>query len=544
MPRNTPKPTSRNRPSRAGNFSLDNGLDYRVIFNATSNGMAFTEFDSGRIIDVNDIWIQATGINREKAIGWTAFELGLWASQAEREACIAELNQRGQIVDFEVRLIMKSIELPHLISGQIVKMSHQQYVLWEFRDVSELKRMNQELIQKEDKVKLLLVESEKSRQTLLRILEDEKLAKEALRESETRIKSISNNFTAGMIYQVVMRADGTRKFTYLSDSVQRLYGVSPAAGIADAMLIYGRVHEDDIILLERNEATALETFSTFKAEVRIKDPAGHIRWSLVSTPRRLEDGSICWDGIEFVITERKQAEIEREKLITELSEKNAELERFTYTVSHDLKSPIVTIQGFLGYLTEDALNGNTTRMENDIQRITKATDKMQDLLHDLLELSRIGRMMNPPQAILFEDLIHDALEIVHGQFETLHITVQIQPNLPAVHGDRQRLTEVLQNLLDNAAKYMGEQPAPYIQIGQHGEVDGKPIFFIKDNGIGIAAEYHERIFGLFNKLDPRSNGTGIGLALVKRIIEVHGGKIWVESELGKGSTFYFSLPIR
>src|SRR5258706_6384960 len=136
MPRNTPKPTSRNRPSRAGNFSLDNGLDYRVIFNATSNGMAFTEFDSGRIIDVNDIWIQATGINREKAIGWTAFELGLWASQAEREACIAELNQRGQIVDFEVRLIMKSIELPHLISGQIVKISHQQYVLWEFHDVS------------------------------------------------------------------------------------------------------------------------------------------------------------------------------------------------------------------------------------------------------------------------------------------------------------------------------------------------------------------------------------------------------------------------
>jgi signal transduction histidine kinase len=180
-------------------------------------------------------------------------------------------------------------------------------------------------------------------------------------------------------------------------------------------------------------------------------------------------------------------------------------------------------------------------MENDIQRITNATNKMQDLLHDLLELSRIGRIMNAPQTIQFDDLLHDALDIVHGQLEARHVTVLTQPNLPAVHVDRQRLTEVLQNLLDNAVKYMGDQSDPHIEIGQSGEEDGKPIFFVKDNGIGIAPEYRERIFGLFNKLDARSDGTGIGLALVKRIIEVHGGRIWVESEIGKGSTFYFSL---
>lgn len=248
--------------------------------------------------------------------------------------------------------------------------------------------------------------------------------------------------------------------------------------------------------------------------------------------------------IAWEVVERKQVEIEREKLITELSAKNAELERFTYTVSHDLKSPIVTIRGFLGYLAEDAFSGNTARMENDIQRITNATDKMQDLLRDLLELSRIGRMMNAPETIQFEDLLHDSLDIVHGQLEASHITVLTQPNLPAVHGDRQRLLEVLQNLLDNAIKYMGDQPNPRIEIGQQGEEEDKPIFFIKDNGIGIASEYHERIFGLFNKLDPKSDGTGVGLALVKRIIEVHGGRIWVESEPGKGSTFYFSLPIK
>jgi signal transduction histidine kinase len=89
---------------------------------------------------------------------------------------------------------------------------------------------------------------------------------------------------------------------------------------------------------------------------------------------------------------------------------------------------------------------------------------------------------------------------------------------------------------------MGNQPDPRIEIGEHGEEAGRPVFFIKDNGIGIAPEYHERIFGLFNKLDAKSEGTGIGLALVKRIVEVYGGRIWVESEPGKGATFYFTLP--
>jgi len=114
--------------------------------------------------------------------------------------------------------------------------------------------------------------------------------------------------------------------------------------------------------------------------------------------------------------------------------------------------------------------------------------------------------------------------------------------MPRVMGDKHRLVEVIQNLLDNAAKYMGSQPDPHVEIGQAGEEDSNPIFYVKDNGIGIASEHHERIFGLFNKLDARSEGTGIGLALVKRIIEFHGGRIWVQSEAGKGAMFYFTLP--
>gem|GEM_PF-877941 len=236
----------------------------------------------------------------------------------------------------------------------------------------------------------------------------------------------------------------------------------------------------------------------------------------------------------------------RKELIAELESKNAELERFTYTVSHDLKSPLFTIRGFLGYLEQDSLAGNQERLKSDIQRISDATDKMQRLLNELLELSRIGRIKNESQPIRFGELAREVVELVQGHILERGITVHIDENLPTVLGDRQRLIEVLQNLVDNAAKFMGDQKEPRIEIGQRGEdaERGMPVLYVRDNGIGIQPEHFERVFGLFNKLDPLADGTGIGLAIVKRIVEVHGGRIWVQSEAGVGSTFYFTLPLQ
>ena len=231
----------------------------------------------------------------------------------------------------------------------------------------------------------------------------------------------------------------------------------------------------------------------------------------------------------------------RQNLISELESKNAELERFTYTVSHDLKSPLFTIRGFLGYLEQDALTGNRERMRSDMQRIIAATEKMQQLLNDLLELSRIGRLMNDSVATPFGELVREAVELVQGRLLECGAAIHIDAELPVVYGDRPRLLEVVQNLVDNAAKFMGNQPEPRIEIGWDGEKDGMPILYVRDNGMGIPLEHHERIFGLFNKLDVKADGTGVGLALVKRIIEFHGGRIWVESKSGEGATFFFTL---
>jgi signal transduction histidine kinase len=168
---------------------------------------------------------------------------------------------------------------------------------------------------------------------------------------------------------------------------------------------------------------------------------------------------------------------------------------------------------------------------------------MQALLNDLLELSRVGRLINKSRDIQMDELVKDTLELLHGRITQSATAVSVAQNLPSVFGDYERLAEVMQNLIDNACKFMGDQADPRIEIGHQGYEKDMPIFYVRDNGVGIPAEFHDNIFGLFNKLDARSEGTGVGLALVKRIIEFHGGRIWVASEPAKGTTFFFTLPV-
>ena len=235
------------------------------------------------------------------------------------------------------------------------------------------------------------------------------------------------------------------------------------------------------------------------------------------------------------ITEHKRVEIQ-------LHKKNSEIEQFIYTVSHDLRSPLVTIKTFLGYLVQDISTSDSKRIDKDMEYIHAAANRVEALLNELLDMSRVGRTTILKEPVTFQELVAEALDAVAGQISAGKVDVRVSADNPTLFGDRRRLLQIWQNLLDNALKYMGDQTAPSIEIGIERQ-DGETVFIICDNGIGIDPVYHEKIFGIFEKLDLKIGGVGMGLTMVRRIVEAYGGNIRVESEgNGTGSCFRFTLP--
>ena len=283
---------------------------------------------------------------------------------------------------------------------------------------------------------------------------------------------------------------------------------------------------------------------SFDMTFRMRAADGTYRWILAKgdVMARDEDGNVRrLVGTHVDITDLKRVQEERQGLVRELEEKNAELERFLYAASHDLKTPLVTIEGFLGLLDGDLDDPDAARRREDIRTIHKATERMKRLLDEIIELSRAGRVIDPHDGVALGELAEAAVAQAAGPLRERGIDVVIARDMPTVRCDRVRMLEVLQNLVENAVKYMGDQAEPRITIGAR-EDEGVTVITVADNGIGIDPRYHEKIFELFDQLDPSREGTGLGLALVKRIVSVHGGRVWVESEgEGRGATFCFTL---
>ncbi|HOK57947.1 MAG TPA: ATP-binding protein [Methanothrix sp.] len=266
----------------------------------------------------------------------------------------------------------------------------------------------------------------------------------------------------------------------------------------------------------------------------------------------LSSGPIRAQIVSMDITEGKEKEemlrsSQRtlEKLVadrtSELKSKNEELEWLLYTISHDLRAPLLTISGFLGFLREDMRAGNSRRVEEDLRVIETAVNNINEMLEDTLKISRIGRILASRERVPFADIVNEALTLTREKLVSRGVDVVIDGDLPVVHANRLRAVEVLVNLIDNSVKYMGDQRSPQIHIGC--KKNGETVFYVRDNGMGIDPKHQSNVFRLFYKIDSRSEGTGAGLALVKKIIETHGGRVWIESEPGKGCTVLFTLPV-
>jgi signal transduction histidine kinase len=243
-------------------------------------------------------------------------------------------------------------------------------------------------------------------------------------------------------------------------------------------------------------------------------------------------------------TALKENEKKLENALAELADKNTELETFVYTVSHDLKTPIVTIEGFIGALREDFGDRIDENAEKYLNYMSDASRNMELLINDLLYLSRIGRLPERKTQFSFDDLMEKVLNTLQHQIDESGVTLTVEKGLPLVYGEMERLCQVMENLLSNAVKYIGkENPSPRIDVGAM-DRNGQKVFFVRDNGIGIEKRYHQKIFEIFQRLPAAkksAEGTGVGMTIVKRIIEHHGGDIWLDSEPGKGTAFFFTL---
>ena len=326
-----------------------------------------------------------------------------------------------------------------------------------------------------------------------------------------------------------------RKIISLFTLVMLISGVAVAASISNSIT-------EPIRRLHHGTERIGEGDLNHKVGTLADDEIGQLSRAFDEMTENLKGVTASRDELDREVHERRRAEGALERTVQELKEKNEELERFAYMVSHDLKSPLITIQGFLGLVEKDMVAGDSDRVRADLERISAAAKKMKRLLDDLLELSRIGRLVLRPEAIPLSQLAREAVSLVEGRISEGQVKVQIDDDLPVVFGDPPRLLEMLQNLVDNAAKFIGQRADPLVEIGARTEGNGT-LYFVRDNGIGIDPRYHGRVFEIFDTLDPDAEGSGIGLALVKKIVDMHGGCIWIESEgNGMGATFCFTIP--
>jgi chemotaxis methyl-accepting protein methylase/signal transduction histidine kinase len=243
------------------------------------------------------------------------------------------------------------------------------------------------------------------------------------------------------------------------------------------------------------------------------------------------------------VTERKLAEVQIKNVNANLAQKNRELAEFVHTVSHDLKSPLVTIGGMLGLLKEELQEERLVAAGEFIATAEETVVGMRDMIDDLLKLSRIGTVAIDLQPVGLRQVAEEFVRKHAPELEDkgTAVSLELSEDQPTVLADRNRLVEVLDNLMVNALKYACDGPEPRITIGS--ETVGREVrLFVKDNGPGIGKQDHEKIFGLFQRLDENKEGTGVGLAIVKRIMEVHGGRVWVESAIGEGATFWLAFP--
>jgi len=382
------------------------------------------------------------------------------------------------------------------------------------------------------------------RKAYLNMIQDIENTERELNETERNIAKkryrIVSEFASDWNYWQGLNGE----MLYVSPSCQDITGYPSeeffrAPGLLDAL-----VHPEDQPLWAAHNQEELAEKNPGPLEFRIQTPEGEVRWvsHFCKPVHDHHNGTflgVC--GSNRDITCQKRAEEEVRVKTQELLRSNAELEQFAYVASHDLQTPLRAISGYLNLLTkrcEGKLDGDADRF---IQRTHENVLRMQRLIQDLLTFSRLTTRARPFQPTDLNQVLGEVLEMLHPAIEETGAKITSEP-LPTIRADYSQFLQLFQNLIGNAIKFRDSRP-PEVHIDAQ-RVDRAWLFSVKDNGIGIDPQYSDRIFLIFQRLHSMDQypGTGIGLAIGKKIVERHGGRIWVESNPGEGSDFKFLIP--
>ncbi|AWG21842.1 hypothetical protein FFWV33_10005 [Flavobacterium faecale] len=365
-------------------------------------------------------------------------------------------------------------------------------------------------------------------------------------ESEDQLKTIAGNLVNGMIYQIVTIDDNVRKFNYVSDGVFNLYGCSAEEVMNDPGLIYRKIHPDDIPIMRAAELKAIHTMTNYVVEVRVINPDGSVRWSYSVAKPRYINGLLCWDGIEYDISERKQLEIDL-KIAKDKAEESDRLKSaFLANMSHEIRTPMNGILGFAELLKEPTLKEK--KQQKYVAIIEKSGVRMLNIINDIINISKIesGQM----EVYLQDSNVNEQLEYLLTFFtpeaEKKDIALLCKKGLPYddayITTDREKLFAVLTNLIKNAINHT---KSGTIEFG-YKQKEMMLEFFVKDTGVGVPQNRQEAIFERFIQADIANKmayqGAGLGLSISKAYVEMLGGSLWLFSEEGRGSTFFFTLP--
>lgn len=375
---------------------------------------------------------------------------------------------------------------------------------------------------------------------------ERKLAEQALRQSQVQLRALTTLAPAG-----IFRTNTDGQITYVNEHWSELTGITTPQPSGDDWTYY--MHEEDRQRVLKHWRDRLATRTVFRDEYRYQRPHRSLVWVYcVANPQYNEQGEfIGYVGALTNITARKQAQAELENYRDHLEElvdaRTAELraavreqESFSYSVSHDLRSPLRTIDGFSHMLLDDYGDLLDAEGRKCLRRVRDASQRMGHLIDALLNLSRMSRRKMRVETVDLSDIANDILRRLQRMDPQRNTRLEVAKDLRA-QGDSALLRVVLENLLSNAWKYSHKQPRTDIEVGR---MDGPGSgFLVRDNGVGFDMRYADKLFKPFQRLHTfeEFEGTGIGLATVVRIIERHGGKVWAESEEGKGATFYFTV---